>query len=300
MSTFRLAHFSDIHLTLPPLGAQGRLLGKRLAGVLSYYVGGRGQRFAGADTRIRALLEDVDAQQVDHALCTGDVTQMSWAEEFEAVAEIFGERRFQPERYTVIPGNHDRYTPDAVAEDTFGRWFAEVAAPSDRYPYVKTLADGAVKLVLLDVARATGLADSSGRVGAEQLARLTDVLTDPSLERCFVIMALHYGLLRADGRPDRPHHGIRDYRALIDAIDRPEVHLDLVVHGHMHHPYVVRTERRTVACVGSATDLSVVGGWQVVEVDLQTGRFDLQRRVWRPETQAFGPSTDQIPGWPRA
>jgi hypothetical protein len=49
-------------------------------------------------------LADIDAVGVDHALCTGDVTQMSYAIEFERLSALYGPRLQQPERHTVIPG----------------------------------------------------------------------------------------------------------------------------------------------------------------------------------------------------
>lgn len=306
----RLAHFSDIHLTVPPVGSsgipsgseQGRaeprgagMTGKRLAGLMNYYVGGRGKHFEGAGERIERLLEDVDAAAPDHALCTGDVTQMSWPLEFETVGGLFGARLEQPERYTVLPGNHDRYTPDAVETDLFGRYFGRLAAPEGRYPAVKDLGAG-VSLVLVDVTRACSLIDSSGLVGERQLDELESVLTDASMADRFVVLAMHYGLFREDGRPDRARHGIRDYEALLALIDRPEVHLDLVLHGHMHRPYVARTQRRRIVCVGSATDLHVRGGWHLLDLDPATKGVSIERRVWSSEVGAFVASTSAIPG----
>ena len=46
---------------------------------------GRGRHFAGSDQRIAKLLEDVDAQGVDHALCTGDVTGVTGARRARAL-----------------------------------------------------------------------------------------------------------------------------------------------------------------------------------------------------------------------
>lgn len=291
----RLAHFSDIHLTVPPMGQPGGLGGKRVAGALNYYVGGRRRHFDAADARIAQLLADVEAAAPDHVLCTGDLTQMSWPREFEAVAELFGPRLERPERYTVLPGNHDRYTDEAVEADLFGRYFGRLAAPEGRYPAVKPIGDE-VSLVLVDVTRATALVDSSGLVGPRQLAELEAILTDPSLSSRFVILALHYGLLRADGRPDRARHGIRDHVALLALLDRPEVHLDLVLHGHMHRPYVVRTARRRIACVGSATDLHAGGGWHLLELDPATKRVEVARRAWSPEAGAYVAATEPVPG----
>ena len=294
---FRLAHFSDIHFTIPPLTAQGRLLGKRLAGTFNYYIGGRRRDFHKVEDRIIRLLHDIDNQGVDHALCTGDLTQMSWPSEFEALARLFGDRCNQPNKYTVIPGNHDRYTPEAVEDDLFGRWFGSLSAPEGKYPYVKFLAEGQVALVLLDVSRAAGMLDSSGLCGEEQLRQLRYLLSSEELASKYTILALHYGLLRADGRPDSPRHGIRDYRLLLDLLQEQSLQLDLVLHGHIHRPFALHVGGRPVICVGSATDLAVMGGWHLLDIDLESRRLRITRRVWSEGREMYSESTDGIPGW---
>ena len=192
----KLAHFSDIHVTHFPLSGKPAL--KRLAAVASYSLAGRGRHFQGSDRRIAKLLEDVDAQGVDHALCTGDLTGVSTEAEFSRVAELFGPRLSQPARYTVIPGNHDRYVRGA--EGLFEQHFAAVSE-GGRFPFVKHLTNE-VSVVAIDVARPTSLIDSSGLCGPKQRAALLSILTDASLKGRFVVMALHYGLLRAEGQRD--------------------------------------------------------------------------------------------------
>ena len=272
----RLAHFSDIHVTHFPLSGKPAL--KRLAAVVSYSLGGRGKHFAGSDQRIGKLLEDVDAQGVDHALCTGDLTGVSTEAEFERVAELFGPRLQQAERFTVIPGNHDRYVKGS--EGLFERHFAALSG-GGKFPFVKHLSDG-VSVVAIDVARPTNLIDSSGLCGEQQRAALEALLTDRSLKGRFVVLALHYGLLRAEGQRDARPHGLRDDLELMALIDRDDVTLDLVLHGHMHRPYVVKTKRRTIINAGSATDLHVAQGcgYHVYEIDPATGRVKVNRRAW--------------------
>lgn len=271
----RLAHFSDIHVTHFPLS--GRFALKRLAAVASYSLMGRGRHFVGSDERIARLLEDVDAQAVDHALCTGDLTGVSTEAEFERVAGLFGERLGQPERYTVLPGNHDRYVREAGGR--FEQHFASLCEGA-RFPFAKPL-PGGVTLVGIDVARPTGVIDSSGLVGEAQRRQLEGILTDPSLKDRFVVLALHYGLLRAEGQRDRRAHGLVDDLELTALVDRADVTVDLVVHGHMHRPYVVPTQRRHTINAGSATDLHVRRcGYNVYDIDPRAFTVRIERRGW--------------------
>lgn len=271
----KLAHFSDIHVTHFPLSGKPAL--KRLAAVASYSLMGRGKHFEGSDERIAALLSDVDGQQVDHALCTGDLTGVSTEAEFDRVAQLFGERRQQPARYTVIPGNHDRYVSDATG--LFERHFATLCEGGG-FPFKKRLAPG-VTLIALDVARPNSVIDSSGLCGPAQRNTLLGWLTDASLKDEFVVLALHYGLLRSDGSRDKRSHGLRDDLEVMALIDRADVHLDLVLHGHMHRPYVVKAGRRTVINAGSGTDLHVRGcGFNVYDIDPAAHRVRIARREW--------------------
>lgn len=272
----KLAHFSDLHVTHFPLSGKPAL--KRFAAIASYSLAGRGRHFEGSDARIAKLLEDVDAQGVDHALCTGDLTGVSTEAEFSRVAELFGPRLQQPARYTVIPGNHDRYVRGA--KGLFEQHFSALSE-GGRFPFVKHLSSE-VSVVAIDVARPTSLIDSSGLCGPQQRAALLGILTDDSLKGRFVILALHYGLLRSEGQRDARPHGLRDDLEVMQLIDRSDVRLDLVLHGHMHRPYVVNTKQRTAICVGSATDLHVKQGcgYHVYEIDPAAHRVSISRRVW--------------------
>lgn len=274
----RLAHFSDIHVTHFPLTAAGGFAFKRLLAIGSYSVAGRGAHFEGSNARITALLDDVDALNVDHAVCTGDLTGVSTEPEFAEVAARFGPSRLaQPERYTVIPGNHDRYV--AAAQGRFERFFGTLC-DQGRFPLVKSL-PGNVTLVCVDTARPTNLIDSSGEVGTAQRAKLLQVLTDPRLRDQFVVLGFHYGLLRMNGQRDGRNHGLRDDLAMLELIDRPEVSLDLVIHGHLHRPFKLRPGRRTIVNAGSATDLHVNGaGFNVYDIDAATHRVTVSRRAW--------------------
>lgn len=283
----KLAHFSDIHVTHFPLS--GSLALKRLAAVVSYSVMGRGAHFKGSDHRIARLLEDVDGQQVDHALCTGDLTGVSTVAEFARVAELFGPRLQKPAQFTVIPGNHDRYVRgvEGLFESHFG-----ALCESGRFPFVKNVGEH-LTIVGIDVARPTSVIDSSGLCGPKQRDALLAVLTDASLESRFVVLAQHYGLLRAEGQRDRRSHGLRDDLEMMALIDREDVNLDLVLHGHMHRPYVINTKRRTIINAGSATDTHVKGvGYHVYDIDPAAHRVRISRRSWNPQADRYEANPD--------
>lgn len=283
----RLAHFSDIHVTVPPLSVPAELRQfKCLLGFANHYVAGRGRHFRGVEARIARLLEDVEGLAPDHALCTGDLTAMGLDAELARAAALFGGRLARPERWTVLPGNHDRYTRAGVEARHFERWFGPVCTAGAPFPHVKRFAPG-VTAVLVDPSRPR-LIDSSGELGAPQRRRLLEILTDASLAREYVILAIHYGLVRASGRRDRRVHRLRDDRALLALLARPEVHLDLVLHGHVHRAYRVEVAGRVAFCAGSATDLACAPpGYNVYDIDLERRTLALERRVWDPVSARY-------------
>lgn len=279
----KLAHFSDIHVTHFPLSGGFAL--KRLAAVTSFSLAGRGKHFEGSDQRIAALLAHVESQRVDHALCTGDLTGVATERELERAAELFGDRLREPGRYTVIPGNHDRYV--SSANGLFEKHFATLCEGAS-FPAVKHLPSG-VTLVLLDAARPTSLIDSSGLIGEAQRSRALSILSDPSLKDRFVIVALHYGLLRMTGKRDSRPHGLRDDVELMNLLDRADVSVDLVLHGHLHRPFTIRTKQRHIVNAGSATDLHMRCGYNVYDIDVGAHRVAITRHWWNREARRYEP-----------
>jgi 3',5'-cyclic AMP phosphodiesterase CpdA len=280
----RLAHFSDIHYTLAPWSnVKESARGKRIIGLLSYSIGGRGRRFGGSPARIAALLDDVDAQGVDHAICTGDLTQVSRSDEFKGIAALFGERLHMPERFTVIPGNHDRYLHHVVQEKLYENEFASLCpGVQSGFPFSKR-AHG-VRIIGLDPCRPTGI-NARGECGAAQRQALDAMLKeDLSVP---TIVALHYGLIRHDGSLDTANHGMIDAEAVTAILDTSPANIILVAHGHLHHPFTVATKRRTIVCAGSGTDLHLECGYFIYDVDLATGSLQASRRRWNEGAQRF-------------
>jgi len=283
----RLAHYSDVHVTHRALGGSASF--KSLAATGAYALAGHRMHFGRSDERLSKLLEDVDALGVEHSVCTGDLTGVSSNAELTHAANVFGTRLRHPERYTVLPGNHDRYAREATG--LFERHFSSLCE-GGHFPFVKHLTGG-VTLVCIDVSHPTSLLDSSGWCGPEQREALSSVLTDDSLKGRFVVLALHYALLRADGSRDAFHHRLRDDLELLELIDREDVTLELVLHGHLHHPFVVHSKRRTIINAGSVTDLRQGGGgYNVYEIDPAEGRVQLLRRTWNPEAGRYEAALD--------
>lgn len=286
MPRVRLAHFSDVHYTLGPLvDLREALRGKRFASLLSWAFGGRRERFGESRERIGALLDDIDRERVDHAICTGDLTAASLDQEFAGIAEVFGARLEAPDRYTVLPGNHDRYVPIALEERSFERRFATLCPGVDGgFPFAKTIAPG-VRVVAIDASRPTSFIDASGLCGGAQRAKMRELLAAD--EGSVTIVAMHYGLLRWNGKPDHEHHRMLDWEAVLHDLDTSPARIALVLHGHIHGAFTAASAKRTMICAGSALDRLVECGYFVYEIDLESLEVSVERRRWSPKTRRF-------------
>lgn len=299
----RIAHFSDIHITEAPARIPwSALLSKRVVGWANLKFGRRHARLANAATVAGALIKDLQTSELDHLLFTGDVTGLSLRSEFETAEGVLRPLLNDP-RATGIPGNHDVYVRSAVRDrlfdDYIGAWvrtdlqrheFPEPLRASYPYPLLRLIGDE-VALVCLNDSRPAAFYDSSGRVGQAQLDALAFVLDQPQLEGRALILALHYGLLRADGTPDTLFHRLRDADDVLEVAGRKGVHL--IVHGHIHHRFVHPQSGTTPAIVDPGA-LAYKGrdcAYHIYTVDAESITLDTRR--YDSSSNEFGP-------WPEA
>ena len=221
---FVLAHLSDPHLApLPPPRAR-ELFGKRMLGYLNW----RHKREAiHRRDMLDALVRDLKAQAPDHLAVTGDLVNIATQAEF-AQARAWLHALGSPRDVTLVPGNHDGYVRQAVEmQADFWRDYmigdaADTAAPA--FPFVRQR--GPVVLIGLSTSVPTAAFMATGQLGAVQIARLDDLLTDRS-GLCRVVLIHH---------PPRSRSG--HYKRLVDAADLIAVlrrrGAELLLHGHDH------------------------------------------------------------------
>lgn len=270
MSTapLRVLHFSDVHVQEPVLSAPGRdLLGKRLLAGLNLWLT-RGKYFSDTPEKLQKLAEFAAESEVSLALCTGDYTAMGTvAEHSEARRLVEPLRAAAAHGLVTVPGNHDQYLPDTITERRFERSFGDLLstdlpeyAVDGPFPFVRLLGE-ALAVVGVNSARPNpNPLLSSGCVPQLQLDSLDTLLADPRLGARWVIVMTHYGILRADGRPDAPRHGLDNAHDLLRVCARPRV---VLVHGHIHHRYShpASASRPPLFCAGSATHRGREGFW---------------------------------------
>jgi 3',5'-cyclic AMP phosphodiesterase CpdA len=180
----KIIHVSDIHFwrySWNPF----RLMGKRLFGSVGLAVG-RARRFR--LERVADLVERVTNLNPDHLLITGDLTTLALPAEFAMARRALEPWLREPEKVTVIPGNHDRYTLSAQRGRLFERQFGAYAPAAD-FPWIRKLDNNTI-ILGLDPTRA-GLS-ASGLLPGRQLVRARQLIEATRNTSTRMIVACHY------------------------------------------------------------------------------------------------------------
>lgn len=185
-------------------------------------------------------MADLARQEADHVALTGDLTNVGLPGEIEAAVPWL-EALGGPDHVSLVPGNHDAYAAP-IEPRGFAAWTdymvepgIEADASGYRFPYVRRA--GPLALIGLCSALPTAIGLASGRLGAEQRARLGARLDALAQERCCRVVLIHHPPVPA-GQAAR--------RRLTDAVALRELlarhGAELVLHGHTHRPSLERIE----------------------------------------------------------
>jgi 3',5'-cyclic AMP phosphodiesterase CpdA len=219
-----IAHLSDAHIGPIPRPRLRELLGKRATG----YANWLHKRSRQHDMSLLArLVEDLLAQKPDHVVMTGDVVNIGLPAEISAARDWLAGLGV-PHDVSFSPGNHDAYVPSAMPliEGGFACWTTGDDGLSG-FPYLRRRSG--VALIGLTSGVPTAPFIASGRLGAEQCARLESILETTKREDLARVVMVHHPPYRGGARPLR---WLEDAQAFEAAIARQGA--ELVVHGHNH------------------------------------------------------------------
>jgi 3',5'-cyclic AMP phosphodiesterase CpdA len=278
----RIAHFSDIHaLTLDGM-RPWQWLSKRVAGYANLLTKRRNRHPVAL---FEALVADVDALGVDEVVVTGDLTNLSLEGEYLQARGILDRLQLGPGHVTLIPGNHDVYTIDALLGGGFQRVFAPYLASDDgRQPFPVVRRRGDVAIVGVSTARPSPVPLADGWVGRKQLAAVEKALA--AHEGAFRVLLIHHPPV--DNRWSILR-GLRDRGALQTMLAR--VGCELVLHGHEHRD--IRT-----SLAGPRGEIPVIGvgsGSYDDHRPERRARYNVytveKNALTRVETRVFDPAT---------
>lgn len=242
---YHIAHVSDLHVSPLPKVPGRLLLSKRILGYLSWHRRRKAEHHMDV---LEALGKDLESDPPDHICVTGDLTNIALPGEFET-ARRYLDRLGPPEKVSVIPGNHDAYVAGALEKGTplwapFMR--GDDGAPG--HPWLRRR--GPLAIIGCSSAVATAPAMASGRLGAEQISKLGQILTDEGKAGRFRLVLVHHP----------PQEGAEPWRkALHDRKAFRDVLLaagaELVLHGHMHVPVKAAIEdgKRSIPILGAGS-----------------------------------------------
>jgi len=230
---YTLAHITDPHIGPLPQARARDLLNKRFFGFLSWK---RRRHDIHRPEVLADLQRDIANIAPDHVAITGDLTNIALPEEFQQALRWLGQLG-QPDRVTVIPGNHDAYVA-LPWESSIGQWSDYMVGDpaidgentpmeEDDFPAIRIRHD--IAIIGLTTAQVTPLFLATGAVGREQLSRLERHLTDLGKKGLCRVVLLHH--------PPCPE-GLSWRKRLVDAeafrsvIERCGA--ELVLHGHDH------------------------------------------------------------------
>jgi 3',5'-cyclic AMP phosphodiesterase CpdA len=301
----RLAHCSDLHLlSLDGVRALD-YLNKRWIGRMNL-ITSRSRHYHTA--AFDDMVEDLNAQQIDHLICTGDVTNLALPGEFRYARERFDRLRLGTADVTVLPGNHDAYIQEgtrhfaevfgdyATADDGWAWPTTGEPTLADRWPIVR-VRDG-VALIGLSTSLQTPWFTAYGRCGATQLARLRSALADPRLAGLCRVVAIHHP--PAGKKAASAIRGLKD-REDFAAILK-ECGAELVIHGHEHRNMLELLD----GPAGPIEVLGVPSGTYEAKDPERTARyriFDIQDgrvvghhlRVWHRDRKVFERDDHEAP-----
>lgn len=287
MNAIRLVHVSDVHVTTRSRWRMRDVFSKRLTSWVNLRVRGRARHFPHTGPQLAALRRDLLRRPVDGIVFSGDSTALGFREEIESAADQLGVRRDDLPPGLAVPGNHDYLTPAAERSGHFEAAFApwQHGERIDDHPYPFARKVGPAWLVAVNSCVGNVLPqDARGRVGAAQLGRLERLLA--TLDGGPRILVTHYPVCRADGRPERRFHALRDVAELVRVAEAGKVSLWL--HGHRHDHYALTPPGCSfpVICAGSTTQHGSEGYFEYV---LDGFHLEATAHRYDPTAATFSP-----------
>ncbi|MBK7857797.1 MAG: metallophosphoesterase [Archangiaceae bacterium] len=272
----RFLHCSDVHITGDYRARSLIQLGwRRMPALGELFIKGRYRNFEKAPQTVRQIMLDAERHRAGHVIVSGDVTAYALEEEFDGARAAFEPWASDKQKCTVIPGNHDTYTPGTLRDHRFERRFGHLlesdlpeVAREGPFPFVRLL-DGAAVIGLKSARVPLVPGFSFGVIGRRQLEGVDLALADPRLEGRAVLVVVHHAPLTKSGKPDRPLHGLVDAKKLFSRLKGPRF---AVLHGHIHHRYhhPATAERPHIFGAGSSTQAGREGYWLI---DVKDGQI---------------------------
>jgi Icc protein len=227
MGTTRIAHLSDAHI-LDPRPSRTRAGWSMQVRFLSF---GRPLDAEGRRAKLERSLETARRVGANHFILSGDLTEYGSPGEYETVAEILHDSGIAPERFTLVPGNHDVYSSANAWKWALEGPLAAFARTSAGEPG-KIVDVAGASLLPLDATFHQPVTRSAGCIPREAVEAIERRAADSSLSRSPLVVVQHHPpFLRAN----RAMHWLDGLIGAAQVMAALEAFRHLfVLHGHLH------------------------------------------------------------------
>lgn len=200
----------------------GDVVSKRLLSRLAW----RRKRKRHVKAVLDAITADILSRRTDHLAITGDLTNFSTPEEFEA-ARTWLAGLGDPTQITVSPGNHDALVGHDATPDfqPLRSWLGDRGGTG--FPYLRIR--GPVAILNLSSAGPTRAHLAQGTLGTAQVVRTEAMLRETGEAGLFRVVLLHHPLSVGVVASRK---ALTDAGALRAVLRRAGA--ELVLHGHAH------------------------------------------------------------------
>lgn len=227
---FRLAHISDIHMgPLPPVRRR-ELASKRITGYLNWQ---RNRAGAMADDTLEQLVAHMKDIDPDHIAVTGDIINLALKEEIRLAAAWLNQLG-APEEVSVVPGNHDTYTPNAlkrIVEAWRPYMTGDEPGPAEAdglpLPYLRVRDD--VAIIGVNSGRATLPFYATGTFRQKNAEQTAGLLRQAKEAGHYRVVLIHHPPFPGATARHKRLIGAARFRKVIE-----QEGADLILHGHTH------------------------------------------------------------------
>ena len=259
----RLVHLTDPHLSTLDGEKLLSLRGKRWSGYLSWRKNRRNHFLPAV---LNNLVDAVRAENADQILLTGDLVHIGLGSEITQAADWLTTLG-SAGKVMLVPGNHDIYSKGS-AEAVLQTWSDYMFQPAHgseteqltgQFPVVRKL--GKLSLIGVSTGCVTPVFMATGKLGNEQLERLSELLQQAASEGQMVALLIHH--------PPLP--GMTIWRkALVDAAALEAVLKQyppsLIFYGHLHYNRDQQWGDTRIYCTAAASSVSDAS-YRVIDID---------------------------------
>jgi len=294
----KILHFSDLHVWRLSFDWSDPAL-KRFLGVANLALR-RGRAFP-PDLSQR-VIDEIVRTEADLVVFSGDLTTTALASEFRAARE-----RLEPirqkwgERFFLIPGNHDRYTPRTLERSVFETHFDYALYDDPSRPVRSMALDDGVAVVGFD-ASVPRTIESTGLFSPSLAEALDAELERQEREGRRVVLVGHFPYAAPASVRIRRGHRLVGAERLAEVISRRKPVLYL--HGHKHRRWAFRPDETPATwCVNAGSAGLATRDWSTragfVEIDLRQDRGQTLRVAARVPPLTVSPPIAQGEGTER-